>query len=428
MNLYRDLLVRHPAIPWRIRSRLERWVETRGRLRYASLYRWLHFGRTADVVHPITRGPHHHFFGYYDKTPWNASRTFILAHEATFNDRPPRVDDRVAVGFVRPDGSGEFEGLADTCAWNWQQGTMLQWHPRDPEHLFLHNDRRDGCFVAVVRDLSGAEQEVIRRPIYAILPDGRTAFSLNFSRLARYRPGYGYEGGVDLFAEDPAPDGDGIWRVDLDSDRDELIVSTAQLASHDPAPSMAGAFHYVNHIQASRGGERIAFFHIWCTTPREWQVRLYTCRPDGSALSCLLDSGTISHYDWLGDEAILVWALPPEGGRAAFLRISLDGEVVPFAASSVKVDGHCSFSPDRRWVLNDTYPDAFGMRTLMVLSWPEGRRVDLARLYSPKERWWGEIRCDLHPRWSRDGRSICLDSVHDGTRQIYAIDLAEVGL
>jgi hypothetical protein len=89
-------------------------------------------------------------------------------------------------------------------------------------------------------------------------------------------------------------------------------------------------------------------------------------------------------------------------------------------------DGHVSFSPDRRWVLNDTYPDRYDMRTLMLYRWANARRIDIARLHSPKSRWWGEIRCDLHPRWSRDGKQVCIDSVHTGERQMYVLDVGEI--
>lgn len=32
-------------------------------------------------------------------------------------------------------------------------------------------------------------------------------------------------------------------------------------------------------------------------------------------------------------------------------------------------------------------------------------------------------RCDLHPRWRKDGRQLAFNSVHEGSRQIYVIDV-----
>jgi hypothetical protein len=397
------------------------------------LYRWLHFGRAADPLSPLTAGPRHHFFGYYDKSPWNASGNRMLGHEASFNDRAPVAGDKVGIGLIDPSGGPGFEPVADSQAWNWQQGAMLQWHPADPEHLVIHNDLRGGEFVGVVRDIRSGEVGVLDRPVYAMLPDGRTAYSLNFARLAVHRPGYGYAGGTDPYADDPCPDADGIWRVDLTSGRSDRIVSLAELAARDARPSMEGAWHYVNHVQPSRGGRRFAFFHVWHRDTGHWDVRLYSCRPDGSELVCLLDTGFVSHYDWRDDDAILVWANRPDG-PPRFLRLSHAAnastagrsKLEVFAPDRLQEDGHCTFSPDGRWVLNDTYPDTHQKRTLMLVRAGDGRRVDIARLHSPKARWWGEIRCDLHPRWSRDGRQVCIDSVHDGTRQMYVVDVARI--
>ncbi len=427
MTLYHRLVYSH-AVPWRLRNRLEYWTENICRERRPRLYRWLHFGTADDPVRPLTQGPKHHFFGYYDKSPWNASGHYLLAHEASFNDRPPTANDRLEIGLINRTDSNRFVPLAETLAWNWQQGAMLQWHPADPERLFVHNDRRGDHFVAVVRDLNGREHKVYDRPIYALLPNGQTGFSLNFARLADHRPGYGYAGGQDPFAADPHPREDGIWSIDLVSGHTELIVSLAELAAFDPKPSMENAWHYVNHIQPSRNGKRIAFFHIWHRDSKTWEVRLYTCRPDGSRLTCLLDTGFASHYDWQDDETILIWArsvrtkdFSPLTHR--FLLVDHAGNVRVFAEETLKEDGHCSFSPDGRWVLNDTYPDRHQMRTLMLVQADTGRRIDIARLYSPKSRWWGEIRCDLHPRWSRDGKQVCIDSVHEGSRQMYIVNV-----
>lgn len=422
MSLYRRIL-NSPQVPWRARHGLELWVENQARERLPGLYRWLHLGQAADMAKPVTRGPLHHFYGYYDKPPWNASGHLILAHEAGFNDRAPTAEDRVGVGLIHLTEGNRYERLADTPAWNWQQGAMLQWHPADPEHLFTHNDRREGSFVGVARHVLQGEQRVYEHPIYALMPDGTTAYSLNFARLATHRPGYGYAGVPDPHAEDRHPAGDGIWRMDLSTGKAELVVSLAELAARNAKPSMAGAWHYVNHIQPSRGGARIAFFHIWHRDAKQWEVRLYTCRADGTDLTCLLDTGFISHYDWRDDDTILVWANRPDAAPRFLLLSHATPGFRVFGDADLKEDGHCTFSPDGRWVLNDTYPDEHQMRTLMLVRAADARRVDIARLHSPKSRWWGESRCDLHPRWSRDGRQVCVDSVHDGTRQMYVLDV-----
>jgi Tol biopolymer transport system component len=50
------------------------------------------------------------------------------------------------------------------------------------------------------------------------------------------------------------------------------------------------------------------------------------------------------------------------------------------------------------------------------------RRIDLGRFFSPPELI-NDFRCDLHPRWSRDGRQVCFDSAHEGSRQLYVLEL-----
>lgn len=410
-------------MPWRVKNGLTHWAEHQAHT-HPALYRWLHFVDWRERAHPVTFGPRHHFFGYYDKSPWNASQTLMLAHEASFNDRPPSAEDKLTIGIIDL-VSKCFEPLGETQAWNWQQGALLQWHPADKERMFVSNGRSGNHFAGFVRDLSGNILNEYERPIYAMLPDGRSAYSVNFARLAKLRPGYGYAGLPDPFAGDPHPHEDGLWRIDLNSGTSQLILSLDELARRNPKPSMDGGWHYLNHIQPSRNGHWIAFFHLWTTGKSGWEVRLYACRPDGSELTCLLDSGKISHYDWQDDSAILVWAAHPTTNKPNFLHIPITGEPVIFGRESLGEDGHCTYSPCGRWVLNDTYPDRFDMRTLMIVKWPEGERVDLARLYSPKSRWWGEIRCDLHPRWRPDGRQICIDSVHDGTRQMYVIDVGK---
>src|SRR5438045_1609000 len=80
-------------------------------------------------VRAVTRGPGHHSFGYYDKTPWDVSGRYLLASRAPFCHRSPRADEPATLGLVDLHDGDRFLPFAETLAWNWQQGCMLQWLP-----------------------------------------------------------------------------------------------------------------------------------------------------------------------------------------------------------------------------------------------------------------------------------------------------------
>ncbi len=47
-------------------------------------------------------------------------------------------------------------------------------------------------------------------------------------------------------------------------------------------------------------------------------------------------------------------------------------------------------------------------------------RFDMQRL----EYHGGDLRCDLHPRWHREGHTLCVDAIAaDGTRQLHLVRL-----
>jgi hypothetical protein len=72
----------------------------------------------------------------------------------------------------------------------------------------------------------------------------------------------------------------------------------------------------------------------------------------------------------------------------------------------------------------DTYPHEDRMRTLLLYDPRARRRVDVGRFHSkdlPEE-----IRCDLHAKWHREGRRVCIDSTHEGGRQVYVLDVGAI--
>ena len=230
----------------------------------------------------------------------------------------------------------------------------------------------------------------------------------------------------DPWADVLAPEDDGIYLMDFITGKSKLIISLFELLKISTTEEMRGVYHWVNHIQINPKGDRFAFFHLWRKGKNGWGVRIYSAKMDGTGLHCVLDTDIISHYDWMDDRKILIWVKSEETKGHFVLCDVFDGMKKIVGEDILTEDGHCSFSPNRKWILNDTYPDAFNMRNLMLYQPSGSKKVELERLYSPKTIWWGEFRCDLHPRWSRDGKKICIDSVHTGSRQLYIMDVANI--
>ena len=394
----------------------------------------------AARVRAVTSLPFHHTAGYYDKTPWDLTGRYLLALRSPFCDRAPTEHDVAILGLVDLQDGDRFLPFAETRAWNWQQGCMLHWLRAPLAHsspdvlpderlLAVYNDRDGDHFISIVVDaLTGREVRRLPLPVYGLSPDGRQAVSLNFSRLHRERPGYGYAGVPDPWSNVPEPEDDGIWWLDTETGDHRLIVPTARLAHTARKPSMEGAVHRFNHLQWSSYGRRFAFLHRWRPpggTPRGHLTRLCTAAPDGSGLAILADEERVSHYDWRDPTHVLAWARH-QGREAFFLYEDPAGAAEIVGPDAMPRDGHCSYSPDsdRRLIANDTYPDAAHHRTLYLYDTATDRRTDLARCYSPPDLA-NDFRVDLHPRWSRDGRSLCFDSAHEGSRQLYVADLPQ---
>lgn len=376
-------------------------------------------------VHAVTSGAQHHFFGYYDKSPWDVTGRWILGMAVTFMDRPPTENDVVEIGLIDTQTGNAWTPLAESRAWNWQQGCMLQWLDEGRAGDLIFNDRQDSQFVARVLNIHTRRERTLPRPVYAVNHSGTHGASLNFSRLHHQRPGYGYAGVADPWLNVERPADDGIFSLDLATGEDKLIYSVAQAAEYQPLKEFADKMHRFNHLQFSPSGNRFAVLHRYRSPEEEvGRTRLLTMNLDGSDVHCLSDHGLVSHYDWRDADSILAWANREGIGHRYFLFNDRTAAISVIGEDVFSSDGHCSFSPDRQWMLTDTYPDAELRRTLMLFHWKSGRRVDLGRFYSPKVQW--QIRCDLHPRWSRDGRQICIDSVHEGSRQMYVLDVSEI--
>jgi hypothetical protein len=383
-------------------------------------------------VTQLTDGPLHHFFGYYDKFPWNRSGRYVLAMENSFADHNPTGDDALTLGAIDMQDGNRFRPLAKSSAWNWQQGCMLRWLPPEEEHVFLYNDRRGDRFVTVLYDVRDGSQKEWPWPIYDISNDGRYAASANFARTTSTRPGYGYFGVEDPFAGELAPRDDGLYIVDVPRQHRRMALSLTDAVGLGGIRPEPGYKSWFDHLKFNPSGSRMLFLHRWAAKAvpghHGFFTRMITIDPDGGRPVVLIEGCGISHFDWYDDETILVWLWTDKGDiNDYYLVHDPSGRREHFAPpGTFQVDGHCNYSPDRRWIVTDTYPQGPENKQTLILYDPKvNRRVNVGAFAAIRETdpsW----RCDMHPRWSRDGSQLCIDSTHSGLRQMYVVDVSGI--
>lgn len=379
-------------------------------------------------IRAITKGPKFHWFAYYDKWQFDPSDRYVLANEVDFEHRTPQPDDVIRVGMVDLKDNDRWIELGESRAWCWQQGCMLQWLPGSKTEV-IWNDRQGSDYVSHILDVKSGKKRTIGAPVYAISPDGRWAVSPDFRRLHKLRPGYGYAGIPDPNLTVEAPKDAGIWRTDLVSGKSELIIPIAEAAGL-PAPNLdiANSKHWFNHLLVAPDGKRFIFLHRWQGPQhRSFVTRMFTAAPDGKDLYVLDPHGKTSHFIWRDNRHVLAWAWHPSAGDKFYLYRDKTQDVQAIGPDVMTVNGHCTYLPNtgNRWILNDTYPDKQRLQHVYLFDTKTGRRSPVADLLSPKE-YNGEWRCDTHPRFSRSGRLITVDSPHNGGRQVWLADISRI--
>ena len=129
--------------------------------------------------------------------------------------------------------------------------------------------------------------------------------------------------------------------------------------------------------------------------------------------------------------------------------------ISPIAEGILLEDGHPMVNPiNRDFVVTDNYPDEAKERTLMLYSFSQNEKVEVCRqrmiddrpntdlykeytqgcdkrvlqMMSPETFSFTRsgLHCDFHPRWNADGTMVAFDSIHEGTRKIYVVDVKPV--
>jgi len=360
------------------------------------------------------------FFGFHDKCPWSHDNKYLLAHKYKIDLKIPDEEDAVEIGYFDGKDQTDFKSIATTRTWNWQMGSMLQWVGNTNTIIF--NDYNGKNHNAKVVDLNGKLLREYSKPIAAISPDGNYALNHSFIRLRKAAPAYGYANSDNISASENIPDNDGIYLSNLKTSKSKLLFSISDIVNYDTEKYPKDSYHYFTHCLLSPSGKRFAFYHRWLENNKQTWTRLFTCNLDGSDIFKFDFSGVVTHLAWQDDKHLLVYGYKKSIGDHYYLLEDKTNNFKIIGENSFTSDGHPQFAPDQESIITDTYPDRLRRQYLIQYNIDTNKRNDIAVLKSPLS-YTGDVRCDLHPRWDRTGKSVAFDSSHTGKRALCTIRL-----
>lgn len=414
----------------------------------------------SECVQKVFESPNNESFkfGYYNYSPISADGSKLLAHRIPFEGRAPNSDDKVEIGFFQLP-AGNWNKIAETRAFNWQQGAMLQWLGPDFNNRVIFNDASETNYIARIIDLRNLSESVIPKAVYGVHPSGKFSISLNFERF-QFTRSYSYTSIIDESWNEFKPLKDGIIRIDLESGQSETIITLEEIVDHceDRSSDIA---HWFEHIWMNPSGNRFSFCHRYGSQVG-FKTQVYTADLDGKNIwrhsSSELERTT--HLGWRSDGEYVLFTIPKSKLNQAWVGqkgrqgkgkwyIELYRKVLkPFVPRSIvkklpkpnafyaltqdskgivehitikpeNMDGHPSYTADGRYMLTDTYADTEGYRHLLIYDQNLRKTFPVGKFYSSfnNVQW----RADLHPRFSPDEQYIIVDSSHNGHHQMVVL-------
>jgi hypothetical protein len=356
----------------------------------------------------------HTFFGYYDKTPFSKDGEILLAIVSDKKKGPIKEPCVAHIGYFNDSDPTKFMPVGETTTWCWQLGARLMWYGEE-NNLIIYNKQIDNGYGSLVQRID--DKKIINElnyPIYDIDKNSEFGLTLNFSRLGRLRPGYGYINFSDSTVGQAYPPDDGIWICDLKRNTKELIIDLESVVNFEFDNNTLDTEHYINHLSFNPSGNRFLFFHVWNNNGKR-RTRAITSDVHGNNLFQLNEGRTVSHYTWANDNELLMTGYG-RSGFGYYLFRDLSNQIKPVGNEILKSDGHPSFLNVER-IITDTYPESLFNEQKLLKYNLNGELNLIAQIHSSFFNQ-GEYKCDLHPRCNADYSKVAVDFCSQDGRKI----------
>lgn len=400
------------------------------------------------------------WFGYYNYDTLNSDQTKMLVNRSNVDGVAPEKDIVIELGYYDL-RTGEWNKIGETDSWNWQQGAMLQWMPgKGNESKVIYNLSKNGHLISRIHNIDTNEDRDLDWSIYGITPDGMKSIAIEMERSYWCRA-YHYQSVANPDQEGNIVETDGIFEVDLINNTRRRIISILDIIATDSNPEFKEMKHWLEHVMINQSGTKFCFLHRFSPSdkPMMYQTRLCIADIDGTNLQVIPDWRKFdwSHFGW-NEDAFSIYTVPMnklgssfksmgqrasknnplkkllfsiitkikkkvpakyrkqlKGGKSYYQYYKMSEECFKLAETwdypLFSIDGHPSFTNDRRYMITDSYPDATGYQRLVVFDTVTHKSLLIAQLYAYYKG--NPASCDLHPKLCKDNNYVVVDTAYD---------------
>ena len=440
-------------------------------------------------VKRMTHGPRHHFFGYHDLaiTSQKSGRALFLAVDDMRS--PPEPDDFASVCVMDPDDPTSLREITKTSTFNYPQGARQQW-VGDTDNFIVNQAVGTQTVSRIYESGSGKKLTQLERGCNAAGREGRKIYSIDFGRahrLAGY--GYSGIKDETPNDPAPKNNGVFVTDVETNKSELILNIAEVverngyacgsdsfHFFTHMCLNPKGDRLAFLHRFRLPDGGEQTCLMTVG-TKGENFRVLVqgmfshFDWKDDSTLLIWGRRNGTVASVRNSPLLKIPLFAASLRLAKAPLRKVigssaimqahfhlvkdadPTTTEVCP--PEALRVDGHPMVNPKNRdWIINDTYPDEKGIRDLYLFRFSDGQRIDIGQFKMSDETSTAEViakakprlkdqidvglnferyiytqsglHCDLHPRWFADGNRGAFDSIHEGDRQIYMVDVSHV--
>lgn len=408
------------------------------------------------------------WFGYYNYDPLNYDQTRLLCNRGKTERWIIEESDSIELGYYDIK-TGIWHHIGDTNSWNWQQGAMMQWVP-DSHSKVIFNCTTNGHICSKIIDINDGAVRELDSAIYGLTPDGKRSITVDMER-AYWCRAYHYQSVVNNNKDGRVLEGDGIFELDLETNRKRLLISIEDVIKADYRPYFEKQKHWLEHIMVSPKGDKFCFLHRFSPESNvfSYETRLIIANIDGSAMQVIpgWDKYVWSHFGWRSDNSFSIYCYayprPKKEGDLSevnntpiqsksfrklmlsklrpviksimpaglirklrgpmqyyqYYEVNSDGQfalVNRFDNKHFDIDGHPSFTKDGCYMITDTYPDKRSWRHLFILNVKNGKSIRVAKFKENNHK--NCAMCDLHPKLSVNNDFVMVDSTYTGRHSL----------